>query len=49
MHILGILSIRFTSQKKVNKGREALTEFIENRLECQDKLANSFFSPFASN
>ena len=38
MHSMGILSIRFTSQKEVNKGKEALTVFIEKCLGCQENL-----------
>lgn len=38
MHILRILSIRFTSPKEVNKGKEALTVFIEKSLGSQENL-----------
>jgi hypothetical protein len=39
MHNLEILSIRFTSEKEVNTGKEALTVFIEKSLGSQENLA----------
>jgi hypothetical protein len=39
MHILGILSIKFISQKEVDKGKSARKVFIEKCLGSQENLA----------
>jgi hypothetical protein len=46
MHIVGVLSIRYTSQKEVYKEKGALKVFIEKSLGSQENLAIGNIRPY---